>query len=324
MKLFAATLLVLPFIAPIQAQTVQNFEAFSDSTVLTNQISGLTFANATVLTSGISLNEAQFPPHSGVNAVSNPTSSSITITLATPVANVLGYFTYSGSLTIQAFNSSNVLVATSNSLFSNNTKLSGVGGSSPNEPIQVSSAGGIASIVITSAGGASSFVLDDLTINANFSVPTLSARAIGALGLFVALLACLMLNRQTRAAGMVAVFLLFTVSGPRHASATVSIITQSTPSPQGFPLNTPTMVTFSCTVAPGSAGIANTVTLVRTDTTPATLIGPMILQSGTTYSLTVSVTVTSSSRTQQYQCTVGNGTVTVRAKSQIFTVGGLT
>jgi hypothetical protein len=44
-----------------------DFEGFPDSTILSTQYSGLTFTNAIILTAGISLNEFEFPPHSGVN-----------------------------------------------------------------------------------------------------------------------------------------------------------------------------------------------------------------------------------------------------------------
>ncbi len=50
--------------------TTLNFEGFPGSTILTTQYPGLTFSNTIILTSGISLNEFEFPPHSGVSVVS--------------------------------------------------------------------------------------------------------------------------------------------------------------------------------------------------------------------------------------------------------------
>jgi hypothetical protein len=48
-----------------------DFESLSDSEIVTTQYAGVgvTFSNATALTAGISLNEFDFPPNSGVNVV---------------------------------------------------------------------------------------------------------------------------------------------------------------------------------------------------------------------------------------------------------------
>jgi hypothetical protein len=58
--------------ASLSAETVTlNFDGFPDSTILTDQYPGVTFTNAIILTAGISVNEFEFPPHSGVNIVSD-------------------------------------------------------------------------------------------------------------------------------------------------------------------------------------------------------------------------------------------------------------
>src|SRR5882672_6224065 len=67
-----ALLLLFLAIAPQLAYSdtvVLDFEGFSDSDFLTTQIPGLTFSNAMVLTASISLNEFDFPPHSGSNVI---------------------------------------------------------------------------------------------------------------------------------------------------------------------------------------------------------------------------------------------------------------
>jgi hypothetical protein len=322
LRLSAAAFFLLPLVTPLaEAQTtIQNFAGFADSTVLTNQISGLTFTNATILTSGISLNELQYPPYSGsLNVVSNPTASSITITFATPVPSVSGYYTYSGALTVQAYSAAGgtgTLLATSNSRFSNNTLLNGASGSSANELITVSSPG-IASIVITSAAGTSSFTLSELIYGAAISVPTLSFPAMTGLALLLVLLACFAVARQTRAAGMAAILLLAFASAPTRAAAFV--ISAGTPNPQNIPVGVPTQVTFPCTVQSGFGAIANSVTLLRSDTTPPTLLGYMT-GGPNSYSLTVSVTATSNNQNIPFQCTVGVGTSTVRIKSNFVDV----
>jgi hypothetical protein len=320
MKLFSGLALLLIALHPLKAQTTtQNFEGFADNTALTSQISGLTFTGASVYTSGISLNEAQYPPHSGVNAVTNTAGNSITITFATPIPTVSGYFTYSGALTVQAFNASAVQVASATSHYGNNTALNGALGSSPNELISVSSAGGIASITITTTAGVNSFTLDDLTYGSVIitTVPTVSVPAMGGLVFLLALAGCLAAGRQARAGGMAALMLLTIASVPHPAHAlpagTTAILSVS---PAGIGPNTPTPVTFSCAIY-GVQALANTVTLIRTDTTPQTLIGPMTLSGGSTYVLNGTVTVTISNPSQTYQCSVGDGLSTLRAKSNV-------
>ena len=69
--LFAASLIELGVAGRSANAATIDFEGFPDSTVLTSQYLGLTFANTIVLTSGISLNEFELPPHSGVNVASD-------------------------------------------------------------------------------------------------------------------------------------------------------------------------------------------------------------------------------------------------------------
>lgn len=94
----------------LHAGTILNFEGFPDSTILTNQYLGVTFSNAIILTAGISLNEFEFPPHSEVNVVSD-NGGPMSITFSSPVESFGGYFTYAEALTIQAFNVSNLEIA---------------------------------------------------------------------------------------------------------------------------------------------------------------------------------------------------------------------
>ena len=113
-----------------------DFEGVPDSTILTNQNSGLTFTNTIVLTSGISLNEFEFPPHSGVNVASD-NGAPITIGFSSPITSFSGYFTYIEPLTLAGFDTADVEVISAASLFSSNDALFGDPGSSPNEFIQV-------------------------------------------------------------------------------------------------------------------------------------------------------------------------------------------
>jgi hypothetical protein len=156
-----ALLLFVAAAVPLTAGTVTlDFEGFPDSTILTAQYPGVTFANAIILTAGISLNEFEFPPHSGVNVASD-NNGPMSITFASTISSFGAYFTYAEPLTLDAFGATDTLVASATSAFSTNMALSGDQGSSPNEFIQISFAGGISSVTITGDPAGSSFTLDD-------------------------------------------------------------------------------------------------------------------------------------------------------------------
>ncbi len=160
--LTAAVLLPIPQF--LSADTIFiNFENFVDGDVVTNQIPGLSFTDTVVLTAGFSLNEIDFPPHSGVNVVSD-NGGSISIHFSTPVLGFSAYFTYVEPLSLSAFDSSNAQLGSAVSLFSNNTVSGGDPGSLPNELLQVSSLSGISSVSIAGDPAGGSFVMDDVTL----------------------------------------------------------------------------------------------------------------------------------------------------------------
>lgn len=167
MKTFIVCLLTIGLLAggqPAAAVTL-NFEGLNDLDSVTSQFAGLTFANTIALVSGAaggSLNELEFPPHSGVTVVSDD-SGAITITFDSPVASVSGFFTYSAALTITAFDALLAAIDTATSAFGSNTAASGDAGSTPNELLSVAAVSGIASLTIEGAADGGSFVLDDLT-----------------------------------------------------------------------------------------------------------------------------------------------------------------
>ena len=163
-----------------------DFEGFSDSTSLTTQYPGVTFSNATVITAGITLNEFEFPPHSGTNVVFDD-GGPMSIRFASPVLSFGGYFTYAEPLTLAGFDAASTGVASAISLFSSNLALSGDFGSSPNEFLSISFASGISSVTITGDPAGGSFVLDDATYpTADTPVPepgTVSLLLIGTAGI---------------------------------------------------------------------------------------------------------------------------------------------
>jgi hypothetical protein len=148
-----------------QAATI-DFEGLSDSTSVTDQYTalGITFSGATILTPGISLNELEFPPHSGSRVIIDE-SGPVTIIFNTKVSRVTANITYNSPVTLSAYNSSNLKVATVASRYSSNMALSGDLGSKPNELVQLRYSGGIAKLVIAGEYAGGSFTLDDLTIS---------------------------------------------------------------------------------------------------------------------------------------------------------------
>jgi len=141
-----------------------DFEGFADSTHLTNQIPGLSFTHATILTAGITLNEFEFPPHSGHN-VAFDDGGPLSIVFSTAQQSVGGFFTYLEPLTLTAFDAAHNSLGSVHSAFSTNLALSGVPGSTPNEHLELDFAGGITSVIITADPLGSSFTLDDLNIS---------------------------------------------------------------------------------------------------------------------------------------------------------------
>jgi len=169
----AALLGLLLAVSPVlrAASVVIDFESFNSLDSITNQIPGLTFTDATILTAGVTLNEAEFPPYSGVNVVLDD-GGPMTIAFDTPTDSVGGYFNYTEPFTMTAFDASDTEVAVADSLFSSNDALFGDPGSSPDEYISVAWASGISSVVLEADPGGSSFTLDNLTYDASSSSST--------------------------------------------------------------------------------------------------------------------------------------------------------
>ena len=172
---FCVAVFLLAAFSPLSqtqsASTVLDFEGLADRVLLVGQVPGAAFGNAVVFTSGVSLNEFEFPPHSGINVLSD-NSGPMAISFTTPVKSVSGYFTYAATVNMRAFDAGNNPVALATSQFANNEALSGAGGSTPNELLTVAFAAGISRITITGLAAGGSFALDDLTIMPPLVAPT--------------------------------------------------------------------------------------------------------------------------------------------------------
>ena len=71
LKCIPGVLWLLSLIVVRAGAAVIDFEILASLESVTSQFAGLTFSNSTTLTAGISLNEFDFPPHSGDNVVSD-------------------------------------------------------------------------------------------------------------------------------------------------------------------------------------------------------------------------------------------------------------
>jgi hypothetical protein len=162
-KCLLLTGLLLGWGAPIFGQNSPlGFEGLADNTVLTTQIPGATFTNAIVVSSGITLNEFESPPHSGSNTASD-SGGPIAIAFTSPLSSFSAYFTYATGLTVQAFGATNNLLGTASSHYSDNEAMSGAPANHANELIQVQ-ANGIYKVVITGSAQGASFDMDDATL----------------------------------------------------------------------------------------------------------------------------------------------------------------
>jgi len=144
------------------------FENQAELTSVQSTYPGINFVYATILTAGSSLNELDFPPHSGVNAVFDD-SGPISGTFAIPVASLSAYFTYTYQVTFTGFDANGNQVA---SVLSSHNSNIGSSIYNPNEFLELDSATGIASFKITGAESGSSFTLDDFSFSPISNVPT--------------------------------------------------------------------------------------------------------------------------------------------------------
>ena len=130
---------------------------------------------------GLSLNEFEFPPHSGMTAIFDG-GGPISVAFTSPVTSFSAFFSYLTPITLTAFDQFGAVLTTASSGFGSNAAQSGDAGSSPNELLFVSSVIGLSRVVIAGDPGGGSFVLDDLTVTT--TVPEPSGLLLLAVGLY--------------------------------------------------------------------------------------------------------------------------------------------
>src|ERR1017187_2286275 len=296
--LWVVTLLALAAPAIVVAGPIMiSFEGLSDSTILTNQYPGVAFSNAIILTAGIGLNEFEFPPRSAINVASD-NGGPMTISFSSGIQSFDGYFTYAEPLTLKAFDAGNNLLASATSLFSNNESLSGISGSSPNELLQLSSAGAISFVTISGDPAGGSFALDDAVVTSlPTGVPEPGGASFALLGIGVFILLPTFRKRRLlqRPASVLPVFARRQYVTLRRALVTVVLlacgmmlmvvsssvawaaqsVVSPTALPPGVPVNTPTLVTFKAMVGPDPNLISNSVNVVRVTASGSAVVGAL-------------------------------------------------
>ena len=166
-----AALLAVPAAGVHSAPVVLDFESLADSTSLTTQLVGFTFSNARVLQSGMTLNNLDFPPKSGVNALVDE-GGAVGVRFDTPVLSVGAFLTYVTPITLTAYDSLDNVLATVTSLYGNNGALAGEPGSRPNEWLQLSlAATSITRVEFRGSATGTSFILGDLVVDAGGPSP---------------------------------------------------------------------------------------------------------------------------------------------------------
>jgi hypothetical protein len=148
----------------------------------------VTFSNAVVLTAGSSLNEIDFPPHSGTNVVFD-SGSPIRLDFADPVSSFSAFFTYATAVTLQFYDFSSTLLGAVSSVADNNT----TSGTGLTNELLAGAFAGTSFVTITGAASGSSFVLDDVVFETieNQAVPEPASAPLLVAGiLFLILIQC--------------------------------------------------------------------------------------------------------------------------------------
>jgi hypothetical protein len=163
-----------------------DFEGLADLASLTNQYAAqdVTFSHAKALMAGASLNELEFPPHSGQKVIFDD-GGAMRIDFGLDTYDWSAYFTHTLPLTIRAWDASNNLLGTAVSSFSENYVSSG---NAPNEKLSFVAQGGFRSITIGAEEGytGGAFTMDDMsytTADAHGVVPEASTVILFATGL---------------------------------------------------------------------------------------------------------------------------------------------
>ena len=129
---------------------------------------GVTFQSAISLTAGASLNELDFPPHSGSVVIGDDVLNNgdpMLLNFSTPVNSLSAFFAYSSQLRFTAYDAGGNLLGTFNTL----------SGSHLGSMEEISIPFSDIALLDISGTVANSFTMDDLSFQPNASVPDITA-----------------------------------------------------------------------------------------------------------------------------------------------------
>jgi len=234
-----------------------DFDAFADGSPVSG-LPNLQVTNAAVFSSGVSLNELEFPPHSSPN-VAVDAGGPVSIAVSQTAYSFGAYVTYRSTVVMRAFDSNGRLAGSASSKYGNNLALSGAPGSSPNEFLQVQSASPIARVTVTGDPAGLSFAMDDLTLSNVPPSPALTSVAPSA-------------GQTGRSLVSIAITGAFThfLQGSTTASFGAGITVNS------LTVNSPTSATANITISPSATPGSQSVTLT-TGSEVATLLNGFII-----------------------------------------------
>jgi hypothetical protein len=198
-----------------------DFEGIPDGAPFVAQLSGYTFTNAVVLTARLSLDEVDFPPHSGVNVIGDIGGP---ISITGYAQSFSGYFTYDAAITVDGYDAGGILRITAMSQFDETFTSSGIG--HPNELISIGYPAGLQTIIITGDPGGTSFALDDVTLTT--PEPGTGWFAVLGLAAMAALTCCWRRTVRNGAISLLWIGLLISV-GALEAAPVIDSVTVSTP-----------------------------------------------------------------------------------------------
>jgi hypothetical protein len=138
-----------------------DFEGLGDLEAVDGFYPGVTFRNAIAEIAGFTLNDAEFPPASGVT-VAVPNNGQIIIEFDSQVTSFEGLFTHSAALTLRFFLGDDP-VGAATSTFINNLAISGDAGTTPNETIFFERELGFDSVHFVGGGF---YAVDDISFDA--------------------------------------------------------------------------------------------------------------------------------------------------------------
>ena len=144
-------------IAAIAQTPVLDFESLPEGQAAGSQIPGVTFTNATVLQSAASLNEAEYPPKSGIKVICD-VGGPMRVVFSQPIKSFTAYVTHAQAVTLKLLAGNGGVVTTSTASGDNRQG----GAKKPNEAIQVSSEDAFTTVELSGAPGGSSFTVDDI------------------------------------------------------------------------------------------------------------------------------------------------------------------